>query len=508
MSEHLSSEFLAQESRKASYKERVSSQIRELLDNGTSLEDVVEALGAEAFYGVGGSRNKQRDSIKHFDVKAFMDYQIESGNFLKLPSKVIKLDKVILPSGEGELKTGAGAGFEKKALWPRNGTLVELLSELDLDYELIEGVLSPNMVRANGYNIYNITDIRKAVFVNDEAENATYIIYLKDGQEYSEFINLTKSELSSFPENNVKKIRFRDIPQWKEMVKDALQLKSPIVKPVEQKPIENQNLEFAPPDWLTTASIADRAGVTSWTVSKLIGKFKAEGISDDWIKTFKNPTNSRAFEYFHPDFVAKLVERLLPIEEAPKGWVTKTGIQSETGMALHTVEKIVKPYRENNPEWFNDYLIPKIKRVEEFLHPDLVKTLINQHKNRKYAPEGWRTVSQLADQLDIQNHERFRNMAKRLASDNPEWIQNYYGKNNQTHDYYHPDLVAKIIAEVNSYERPPEGWKSRADLAKQFKGRESALQAIANKYRSTNPEYFKNYANTNNFCQSFLPQLW
>ena len=184
------------EALKMQYKTETNQKLENLLKQSIGIEEIAKLLNAEEFLSVDSDGLKE--PVISFDAKAFIDREIRSGTFLKLPDAIQKIDSTILPPDESEVVvTGNGSGFEKKEIIPRSFYLIEVLTNLKQKYSIIEGVNTGNMMREQSYKIFLLPDLQKLVLVNDEEGNATFIIHdVEDtASEWVDYSSLTKEEI-------------------------------------------------------------------------------------------------------------------------------------------------------------------------------------------------------------------------------------------------------------------------------------------------------------------------
>lgn len=94
----------------------------------------------------------------------------------------INADKVLIPPQHDSpltLNNGTGQGIEKKKLIPRLLTLLYIL-ETDFDIKkeqvkIIEGKVTPEMVRQTPYVRVEVTDMGRLIYICDEEGNASYV---------------------------------------------------------------------------------------------------------------------------------------------------------------------------------------------------------------------------------------------------------------------------------------------------------------------------------------------
>ncbi|MDO9231630.1 MAG: integrase repeat-containing protein [bacterium] len=206
------------------FRAETNKGIQELLKTNTDLRRVAVLLGAEKYLEVIQTRGTS--PTYHFNVKSFVDDQIAQKTFLKLPGEFLKTNEVILPPDSGEIIIGSGEGIDPKKIIPRSQFLVELLSEMNLDYNVIEGENSPNMMRQLSYYAFIIQKINKLALINNEEGNATFIIHQFEGgfEEAKNYLEMSKEELKDLPQEIFSELIYPgDKEKWKMAMKDFLE---------------------------------------------------------------------------------------------------------------------------------------------------------------------------------------------------------------------------------------------------------------------------------------------
>jgi len=138
-------------------RQELEKKIFQLLSNrpGLRLQELVEILDAEEFlvHVKGGLQFKFKEYSN-----LLLEKEEKTGVKNILPTDVIEVDKVIIPSRGGEILAGSGEGLEEKKIIPRTRYLMEVLSELGLEYKVETGKLDENMFRSRGYQIFVIPE--------------------------------------------------------------------------------------------------------------------------------------------------------------------------------------------------------------------------------------------------------------------------------------------------------------------------------------------------------------
>ena len=157
-------------------KEELEKQVFQLLSNkpGMHLQELVQILDAEEFLVrvKGGLQFKFKEY-----TNALLEKENKTGVKNILPTKVTEVDKVITPSRGGEILKGSGEGLKEKKIIPRTRYLMDVLSELGLEYRVETAKLDENMFRSRGYQIFILPEKKKLIFVNNEVGLATRVVH-------------------------------------------------------------------------------------------------------------------------------------------------------------------------------------------------------------------------------------------------------------------------------------------------------------------------------------------
>lgn len=462
-------EVVEQNSRISAYKESIDQQVRTLLKNGSSLEQIATTLGAGAFYDTIEGKKKSAGPVAHFSVKDFVDHQISSGQFLKLPQRIIESGEVILPPDSSEIITGSGTGMEERGMVPRNQAMMQLLSDLDLDYEIIDGENSPGMFRKLVYRIYSVDKLAKLVFVNDEQDNATYVIHTEQGQTWKDFSRLTKNQLQELPTDTYRKIRYpSDLEKWKtEIVALLTEQRFSLVEQAE--PSNGEKKEYiAPPDgWYTRSALASKLNTAHSVIKIIADRYKNDEKNSyqNWFHNY-NANNGQTREYLHPDLVAIISADLNSRQEPPEDWANNHTLASKWGVAHETIKKLASQYSESKPEWIKAYK-DQVGKIVDYFHPDLVAKINAEYESKKKAPKGWMHRWGVMTKLGIASDTVLR-FIRPFKETHQEWFKQYTDGKNRLTEYYHPDLVSLMEKSVQQRESAPEGWMTKKEIAEKF----------------------------------------
>ncbi|MEO8065809.1 MAG: hypothetical protein ABI643_03070 [Candidatus Doudnabacteria bacterium] len=113
------------------------------------------------------------------------------------------------------------------------------------------------------------------------------------------------------------------------------------------------------------------------------------------------------------------------------------------------------------------------------------------------APEDWKTNRALVDELG-RSFEKVKNLAEPFRIEHPDWFKIYLNKIGQPNEHYSPEFVEAIRESSKKITHPPEreGWQVISSIAQELSVPEKKVwhkrvQRIAQKFRSTHPEWFR-----------------
>lgn len=488
-------------------KAKMNHSIETFLHEGVPTEEIAQIFDAKEFLTKGIKSGKP---YTHFRVRDFIENLSSERTSLSLPEHITRIEQTILPPDEGELqqlKTGESS-FKQLEYIPRSRFLIELFSELKIPYTIITGKNDPNIVRELSYQIFILSDRKKIIFSNNEKGNATFILHdiEKPEENWELYANKTKKDLKKYSNLKVCIISFRGNElEWKKQISDII-LNGP--KDTEQA-VKNELYEHAPDGWMTCYRLSQEIGTGNHTIKKVAYKYAAN--NPDLIKRYFNERN-QPLDFFAPELIEKIKNDLLKFSSSPEGWLTQRAAAEQLGVDRETIKNIAEQYRINSPEYFEKYRHRIRNRELEFYSPKLVEILkkdIEKLKETPIAPEGWETASSLAKKIGS-TVNFVQKIIENYRSNHPEWFNNYRlsERMSNVYEYLSPDLVEIILNKKSSQKYAPEGWMTLGELKTKFGGMRVQVNKIADKYRDTNPEYFRLYIHPHKrLFEYYSPQL-
>lgn len=211
-----------------------------------------------------------------------------------------------------------------------------------------------------------------------------------------------------------------------------------------------ESMESAPDGWMVNRQLATKLGVAKATVAKFANTYRAE--HRDWFVTYRDHTHQER-EHYHPDLVKEVEVHLGGREAAPVGWQITMELANRLGRDFYTVQKLAEQLGDSHEDWFRDYVLPN-GRVTVHYHPELVEKITQHISSREVAPESWRTLSILANELkvDFSTVKRIRDKYKKT---HPEWLRQFESHRGKMFEYIHPDLVHIIREDIKGRKLSP-----------------------------------------------------
>lgn len=260
------------------------------------------------------------------------------------------------------------------------------MEEMDLEYTLIEGENTDEMMRQREYIPFAISDKQRLVFICNEEGNATYIVESEDPEGgWEQYAGMTKDELREMRSEvgGVDLVGWSgESESWKEKVRKVLEI---------------DNLKK--------------------------------------LKERKTTTNKE-----------KKDEPRTESELAPEGWKTKNSLEKLLGRSYQFIEKNINELRDEHPDWIRDYR-GRTGRILEHYSPEMIEAVKTELESTKKAPEGWMTKNSIAKLLGV-NYRYIENKIDRFRDQYPSWIGKFRDKSGHKSEHYSPEMIEKIKEEL------------------------------------------------------------
>lgn len=470
------------------FKMEMSMRLRELLfQPGVTMQEIARTLGAEEFVRI-EKVGENKPPVVRFDVRGFVNSEIEKGTFLTLPESFVQEETVIIPPDKGEvLQPGIGeGGYEKPEIIPRSRYLAEVLTELHQPYRVVSGKNLKNMVRSLSYQIFIIPGIRKMVFVNDEQGNVTFVVHDVEEKQHRDFAGKSKDALRELEGAQVTSMRNVSDPElWKREVVAILNSERGEVP-----------YEKVPEGWYTNKELAAILRVNRDTTERIIERLEVE--HPEWVQTFQSKAK-RLSRYCSPEMVVMVTTEIKSRIPPPEGWKHTHRLVEETGLSMSAIRRVVEQSRADHPDWIHFYQSENKKYIEHY-HPDLVFLIRRLASERsEKAPEGWRSISSIAKQYGV-DWETLARIAEKYRHEYKDQIKTFPVTGGFA-EHFHPDIVKRIESEIGKKKEAPEGWYNFTAAAHDLKVDPITIRRFLHKKqvsKESHPEMFGDYMSKSN----------
>jgi hypothetical protein len=488
----------------------ILAQIRALADKGVPLAEVAALLGAQKYFSV--EKKPRRAPVYRFRVRDFLE---EKGYLPRLPQEYLHLGEMVLPPDRREAgeTTGEGGGMEKQ-LFPKTETLLELLSELRIDYLLADGKNDEGVFRSLSYAVFGLLALRKLVMVNNEEGNATFIIHDVDIEWTREALRrytaLKKNELKELFADRLLVVDYPVSEEnhrlaWKERMRAALLSenvsetassrieKNPSLnqKQNEAKAIERIGIEAAKvlrgQGWMIQNDVATLLGISKLTVSRY-GK-KHVALHPEWIKEVSRDRSGNISLLYSPDLIKAIKNDLGERVNLEDGWRTIGSLYRELGFAEASLKEMALVHKDVHPEWFK-YGVSREGKMRLHCSPELVKILRKQVKRirkiplrgRDYLPmrELFKLVG--ADWKSVEQHiEANRQEYSRFI----KWRRSSIGR---IVECYHVSLVSVLREKIGPLD---PCWHSEKSASESCHIHRKTFRKLVEPLRVVHPAWFR-----------------
>lgn len=189
----------------------------------------------------------------------------------------------------------------------------------------------------------------------------------------------------------------------------------------------------------------------------------------------------------------------------PLGWATKKRLANELGVAKNTIERVVDSNREEHPEWFQP-IENRLGRTYEYYHPELVALAIQKTSEYTPAPEGWMTIANAAEILDVSEWTA-KKILDNLAEHSPELKNRFKNQSGNAYYHYHSDLITEAVSLVPTQEKVPDDYCSAPSLARELGAGHHTVKTIAEKHLIDHPEWSSLFKNRGRVFEYYHPDL-
>jgi hypothetical protein len=285
-----------------------------------------------------------------------------------------------------------------------------------------------------------------------------------------------------------------------------------LVKIIELEAVAYRQIKVVPEEWENINTAAQKFNVAPTVIQRIADPYRIS--NPEYFDKFRSK-NSQVNEYFSPELVSiinntieqkasRWQEKNKDITVAPDGWHAIRNLSGELGVDPATVTKEANEYRKDHPEYFNFF---KTKtRSAEYYSPELVSLLREKIGKYSPAPEGWRTTTNIATELEAAR-ETIKNIAEQYRDSHPEYFSIFKDKAGKAAIHYSTELVKIIKERILEIPETPAGWKTRTAIFSETGINIKTISSLIEEYRKTNPEYFKTFKNNGHIREHLSPEL-
>jgi hypothetical protein len=262
-------------------------------------------------------------------------------------------------------------------------------------------------------------------------------------------------------------------------------------------------LEIAPEGWMVANNIARELHSSFIRVTSIADGYRIN--HPEWFKEYLDKKN-RVGEHYSSELVLEIEKVLSSQEKVPDGWETLGFLSKQLLVSERKVKNITNKYVADHPEWFKKY-VSKTGQLREYYSPELIDVIREQIALEIEPPAGWVIAKKLALEFS-RGTPSIQRIADQFREGHPEWFKEYLSSNNQMIEHYSPELILEIKKILETQEKPPAGWLVRKNLSDELNQHLRKIDAIANKYRTSHPEWFHEYLDKREHMREhFSPEL-
>lgn len=474
---------------------KANQRLLQMMSSGMSVADMARLLNADDLLELEVQGKKTAYS---FDARAFLA-DIGSGKrHITLPEKMAHTNDVLVPSdtNNGIIRTGEGKELHLGEVIPRTRYLTELLTDMEVEYQLLHGGIDENMMRKLPYNAFFIPELGKLVLVCDQTDNATYIVHaVPEGETWKDSTKKKKSQLhGEIDQGRASIVRWNsDVDIWKNQVLDRLvDNQEPAVQLEETK--KKTEYETATAEWvwlkkdtemtvegngrIMTVKMARLSRVLTELKKKYPEKFKRMYPLD---AVYRKPRN-----HVHVSIIEMVQAELDKYPPKPDGWETIYNLKVVTTSHYTTIRKIIAPYRKSHPEWFKKYMM-STGNIREHLSPELVEIVLDSRSEYPDREEGWYTISSLETEVIRRHKDVFRAELDAAIDLYPDDKKVMYDQLRRPAIHYGPKIVEYVRTKIQNRNESPRGWRTIPSLAVDYDTPEIVVQELLQQFIATNP---------------------
>lgn len=261
--------------------------------------------------------------------------------------------------------------------------------------------------------------------------------------------------------------------------------------------------QSAPEGWMTLNKIKGEFGKDWLTVKKISDSYR--NFHPEWFAVYLEKGGRKA-EHLAPELVKAIANELGESELPPDGWLTMGELTKRFKKSYDLLKRLIDKYKETNPLSAKVYLSPS-GNSWEYYSPDLVDAIREELDEYESAPAGWMTNQGLANQINSTKYI-VRKAANKYRAAHSEWFKVYSNISGFLSEHYSPELIERVVEDVQKFESAPDGWMTKTGLIKKFKRSPGVIDDQIGVYKKLNPEWCKEYlGKSGNLSEHYSPDL-
>ncbi len=298
--------------------------------------------------------------------------------------EIQEVDAVFVPPDAVEINAGrGGTGWEQPKIIPRTQYLAELLRDASLDFTILQGKVTSEMIRQQPYRVFILPSEDIVILVCDEEGNATYVIYHPDQLGEQPVYTRSKQELQGYIDRgNVRILHYPgDKTEWQNQLKDAI-VDQPLITLVQTESIGAIEVKPLTPRLSPSRRSGEDANETigdGWTTVQALSE--QYGPSKDWFReqldlyVGDDPAHKRSgirsaashgrHSYFYsPEAVSHVVAKLPDAgwySNPPENWLAVGEALAAVGTDIANATTDVEELQAALPDHFGKYAVSQGK---------------------------------------------------------------------------------------------------------------------------------------------------
>lgn len=278
----------------------------------------------------------------------------------------------------------------------------------------------------------------------------------------------------------------------------------------------------APEGWLKISEIRKKLKVSHRNLSPIVDSFRPQedGTNSEFaehIGLFRD-VGVRLTEYFSPELIDKITDRLIEsykphtagfphLKRRPDGWFSVGSLAKSLGSTHPTIKKISDRFKTQFPENFQSVDDGR-KHTHVYFSPKIANLIEKEYNSIERVPDGWMTRKNIAEQTEFGQHLVSSIVDRAIVSSDSSPVKLFRGPTGNISEYLPPEIVQRVMEELNARETAPVGWNFPKAIAHDLGTNGGLVRKVANQYRTNHPEWFKPFRiHSGHTYEHYAPEL-